>query len=48
MKLSQWEKDDHPNTVCWYTVNVVNEYKKYTDDYFTGYCSSEKNKTILY
>lgn len=44
MKFSQREKDDHPNTVCWYTVNVIYEYKKYTNDNFTGYSSSEKKK----
>lgn len=41
MKLPQRKKDDHPNTVCWYTINVVYEYEQNTDDDFTGYSCSE-------
>lgn len=42
MNLPQWKKYNHPNAICWYTINVVYKDKQYTDDNFTSYSCSEK------
>jgi len=44
MNLPQREKYYHPNTISWYTIDVVNKYKQYADDNFAGYSSSENEK----